>query len=112
MSTATDLQRGIREHLGQFSLHVLLVFATGLTIGSERAVVPVLGEDILGVESFLVIGSFVVSFGFVKALINLYAGKWGRRVRPQAGAHPRVGNGTAAPGDPHLRAQLEVDHRR
>jgi len=77
MSTATDLQQGIRKHLGQFSLHILLVFATGLTIGSERAVVPVLGEDVLGVESFLVIGSFVVSFGFVKAVLNLYAGKWG-----------------------------------
>ncbi|UTF52252.1 MFS transporter [Natronosalvus rutilus] len=77
MSEATTLKQGIREHLGQFSLHVLLVFATGLTIGSERTVVPVLGEDVLGVESFLVIGSFVVSFGFVKALLNLYAGKWG-----------------------------------
>ena len=70
-------RQGIREHLGQFSLHVLLVFATGLTIGSERTVVPVLGEELLGVDSFLVIGSFVVSFGFVKALLNLYAGKWG-----------------------------------
>jgi len=77
MSTGKQLTQGIREHLGQFSLHVLLVFATGLTIGSERTVVPVLGEQILGVESFLVIGSFVVSFGFVKALLNLYAGKWG-----------------------------------
>lgn len=77
MSTASELQQGIREHRGQFSLHVLLVFATGLTIGSERAVVPVLGEELLGVTSFLVIGSFVVSFGFVKALLNLYAGKWG-----------------------------------
>ncbi|NHX37225.1 MULTISPECIES: MFS transporter [Halolamina] len=77
MSRTTDLKQGIREHLGQFSLHVLLVFATGLTIGSERTVVPVLGEEVLGVESFLVIGSFVVSFGFVKSLLNLYAGKWG-----------------------------------
>ncbi|WP_226013463.1 MFS transporter [Halomicrobium salinisoli] len=77
MSKATDLKQGIREHLGQFSLHVLLVFLTGLTIGSERAVVPVLGEDVLGVESFLVIGSFVVSFGIVKSILNLYAGKWG-----------------------------------
>ncbi|WP_433629972.1 MFS transporter [Halomicrococcus sp. NG-SE-24] len=77
MSGQTDLKQGIREHLGQFSLHVLLVFATGLTIGSERTVVPVLGEEVLGVESFFVIGSFVVSFGFVKALLNLYAGKWG-----------------------------------
>jgi len=77
MSTTTELKQGIREHKGQFSLHVLLVFATGLTIGSERAVVPVLGRDVLGVESLFVIGSFVVSFGFVKALLNLYAGKWG-----------------------------------
>ncbi|RLM89709.1 MFS transporter [Halobellus sp. Atlit-38R] len=77
MSTDTALEQGIREHLGQFSLHVLLVFATGLTIGSERAVVPVLGRDVLGVESLFVIGSFVVSFGFVKGLLNLYAGKWG-----------------------------------
>jgi MFS family permease len=77
MSTTTELRQGIREHLGQFSLHVLLVFATGLTIGSERTVVPVLGEDVLGVESFLVIGSFVVSFGVVKSILNLYAGKWG-----------------------------------
>ncbi|WP_254524973.1 MFS transporter [Natrinema caseinilyticum] len=77
MSETEPITQGIREHLGQFSLHVLLVFATGLTIGSERAVVPVLGRDVLGVESFLVIGSFVVSFGFVKALLNLYAGKWG-----------------------------------
>ena len=77
MSTTTELRQGIREHLGQFSLHVLLVFATGLTIGSERTVVPVLGEDVLGVESFLVIGSFVVSFGVVKSILNLYAGKGG-----------------------------------
>ena len=77
MSTATDMEQGIREHLGQFSLHVLLVFATGLTIGSERAVVPVLGRDVLGVQSLFVVGSFVVSFGLVKSLLNLYAGKWG-----------------------------------
>ena len=77
MSTATDIQQGIRTHLGQFSLHVLLVFATGLTIGSQRTVVPVLGEDVLGVESLFVIGSFVVSFGIVKSILNLYAGKWG-----------------------------------
>jgi MFS family permease len=77
MTGSTELKQGIREHVGQFSLHVLLVFATGLTIGAERTVVPILGEDVLGVESLFVIGSFVVSFGFVKALLNLYAGKWG-----------------------------------
>jgi hypothetical protein len=33
--------------------------------------------EVLGVESLFVIGSFVISFGFVKALLNLYAGKGG-----------------------------------
>ncbi|MFP4187908.1 MAG: MFS transporter [Halobacteriales archaeon] len=77
MTSAKELEQGIRKHAGQFSLHVALVFATGLTLGSERTVVPILGDELFGVESFLVIGSFVVSFGFVKALLNLYAGKWG-----------------------------------
>ncbi|MFC4360526.1 MFS transporter [Halobium salinum] len=68
--------QGIRRNWSQFALQLLTVFAVGLTIGAERNVVPVLGRDVLGVESVLVIGSFVVSFGFVKALLNLYGGKW------------------------------------
>ncbi len=77
MAASTPVRQGIREHAGQFSLHVLLVFATGLTLGSERAVLPLLGSEVFGVTSLLVVGSFVVSFGFVKAVLNLYAGKWG-----------------------------------
>ncbi|GKZ16183.1 MFS transporter [Haladaptatus sp. T7] len=68
--------QGIRRNWQQFALQLFVVFAVGLTIGSERTVVPVLGRDVLGVESILVIGSFVVSFGVVKALLNLYGGKW------------------------------------
>lgn len=67
---------GIRANWEQFTLQLFTVFAVGLTIGAERNVVPILGRDVLGVESILVIGSFVVSFGFVKALLNLYGGKW------------------------------------
>ncbi|WP_338727304.1 MFS transporter [Haladaptatus sp. DJG-WS-42] len=70
------LIHGIRENRGQFALQLLTVFAVGLTIGAERNVVPLLGRDVFGVESLAIIGSFVVSFGFVKALLNLYGGKW------------------------------------
>ncbi|MFC5973629.1 MFS transporter [Halomarina salina] len=68
--------QGIRRNWTQFSLQLLTVFAVGLTIGAERNVVPVLGRDVLGVESVFVVGAFVMSFGFVKALLNLYGGKW------------------------------------
>lgn len=71
-----DHRQGIRANWEQFVLQLLTVFAVGLTIGAERNVVPILGRDVLGVESILVIGSFVVSFGFIKALLNLYGGKW------------------------------------
>ncbi|WP_458188790.1 MFS transporter [Haladaptatus sp. NG-WS-4] len=72
----SEYQQGIRANWKQFTLQLLTVFAVGLTIGAERNVVPILGRDVLGVESLLIIGSFVVSFGFVKALLNLYGGKW------------------------------------
>ncbi|TYL36994.1 MFS transporter [Natronococcus pandeyae] len=71
-----EYTQGIRENWQQFLLQVLTVFAVGLTMGSQRNVVPIMGEETFGVESLLVIGSFVVSFGIVKAVLNLYSGKW------------------------------------
>ncbi len=68
--------QGIRKNWKQFGLQILTVFAVGLTMGTERTVVPLMGEETFGVESMFVIGSFVVSFGLVKALLNLYSGKW------------------------------------
>jgi len=72
-----ELHQGIRRNWRQFLLQTLTVFAVGLTLGANRNVVPIMGEETFGVESFLVIGSFVVSFGVVKAVLNLYSGKWG-----------------------------------
>ena len=68
--------QGIRRNWKQFLFQVLTVFAVGLTMGAERNIVPIIAEDTFGIESFLVIGSFVVSFGIVKAVLNLYSGKW------------------------------------
>lgn len=73
---AGNYQQGIRRNWRQFALQILTVFAVGLTMGSQRNVVPIMGEETFDVTSFLVIGSFVVSFGVVKALLNLYSGKW------------------------------------
>lgn len=73
---AEGVTQGVRRNWRQFGLQVLTVFAVGLTLGAERTVVPVMGEELFGVESVLVVGSFVVSFGVVKAVMNLYAGKW------------------------------------
>ena len=74
---------GIRPNLGQFLVQTLLVFFVGMTVGLERNVIPVLAEDEFAIASSSVILSFVVSFGFVKALLNLFGGRlsesWGRK---------------------------------
>ena len=78
-----ELRLGIRPNLGQFLVQTLLVFFVGMTVGLERTVVPVLAEEEFAIASSSVILSFVVSFGFVKALLNLFGGRlsesWGRK---------------------------------
>ena len=69
--------QGIRRNWKQFLLQLVMVFAVGLTMGAERTVVPIMGEETFGIESFLIIGSFVISFGIVKAVLNLFSGRWG-----------------------------------
>ena len=85
-SFSTDEQvprLGILPNLGQFLVLTLLVFFVGITVGMERNVVPVLAEEEFAIASTSVILSFVVSFGFVKALLNLFGGRlsesWGRK---------------------------------
>ena len=81
-----DLQEprlGILPNLGQFTVQTLLVFFVGITVGLERNVIPVLAKDEFAIASTSVILSFVVSFGFVKALFNFFGGRlsefWGRK---------------------------------
>lgn len=82
-SAPSGLRLGVRANLGQFLVQTVLVFFVGITVGLERNVVPLLAKEEFAIASASIILSFVVSFGFVKALINLYGGvlseSWGRR---------------------------------
>jgi MFS family permease len=49
-------------------------------VGLERAVLPLLAEDDFGLASRTAILSFIVSFGIVKALANLFAGMASDRI--------------------------------
>ena len=74
---AGNIQLGIQRNIRQFSLHLLQIFLVGLTIGMTRIVVPALAESEFGLadQAFFLLASFVVVFGIVKALMNLFAGK-------------------------------------
>ena len=44
-------------------------------VGIERDVLPLVGTQVFGLASATAVASFVITFGFTKALANLYAGR-------------------------------------
>ncbi len=77
------IRLGLWENMGQFWLLVLITAFVGSMVGLERTVVPLIGEQEFGLASKTAIISFIVSFGVVKALCNLFAARiserWGRK---------------------------------
>jgi MFS family permease len=71
---------GLRENWRQFTLLVLVNAFVGGMVGLERTIVPLLAEADFGLASRTIALSFIVSFGAVKALANLLAGRFSDRV--------------------------------
>jgi MFS family permease len=81
--SAEEIRLGLRANWQQFTLLVLVNAFVGAMVGLERTVVPLLGEEAFGLVSRAAVLSFIVSFGAVKAVANLFSGRmgdrWGRR---------------------------------
>jgi len=74
------VQLGLRANWQQFTLLVIVNAFVGAMVGLERSIVPLLGHQVFGLESTTAVLSFIVSFGVVKALANLFAGRLGDRI--------------------------------
>jgi MFS family permease len=74
------VQLGLRANWQQFTLLVLVNAFVGGMVGLERSIVPLLGHQVFGLASTTAVLSFIVSFGVVKALANLFAGRLGDRI--------------------------------
>lgn len=68
-------QLGIKQNMIPFMLLVVLNFFVGSMVGIERTVLPLLGEVSFGLVSTSAALSFIVSFGFSKAIVNYFAGQ-------------------------------------
>ncbi len=71
---------GLRANWRQFTWLAVDNLFVGMLIGSERAIVPLLGQQIFGINSLALLLSFIVSFGLVKGPLNLFAGRLADRV--------------------------------
>jgi MFS family permease len=80
---APQLRLGLKPNINQFLLLILVNAFVGAMIGLEQTVVPLLGKEEFGLESNVLILSFIASFGVVKAVLNLFAGnlsdRWNRK---------------------------------
>jgi MFS family permease len=70
---------GLRENWRQFALLVIVNAFVGAMIGLERTILPLVAEADFGLISKTAALSFLISFGLVKALANLFAGRLGDR---------------------------------
>ncbi len=78
--TPQSIRLGLRENWPQFTLLIIVNAFVGAMVGLERTILPLLAETEFGLASRMVILSFLVSFGVVKAFTNLFAGRIGDRI--------------------------------
>lgn len=63
--------QGLQKNAFQFYLLVLVNAFVGAMIGLERSILSGLGEQVFNLSAYAVILSFILAFGFTKALANL-----------------------------------------
>jgi MFS family permease len=71
---------GLRENWQQFTLLIIVNAFVGAMVGLERTVLPLIAEADFGLAAKSVILSFLISFGLVKAIANLFAGRLSDRL--------------------------------
>ncbi|WP_345725752.1 MFS transporter [Chitinophaga polysaccharea] len=69
-----EIKLGLKENWQQFVLLVLVNCLVGGMVGLERTVVPLIGSEEFKVASDIVVFSFIIAFGVVKAFTNLVSG--------------------------------------
>lgn len=77
---SVPIRLGLRANWQQFTLLVLINAFVGAIVGMERTILPLIAEDEFNLASRTVTLSFLVSFGIVKAVSNLFAGRLSEQV--------------------------------
>jgi MFS family permease len=71
----SKIKLGLGPNIIQFLILVLVNAFVGAMIGLEQTVVPLIGVEEFGIQSNALVVSFIASFGLIKAILNLFAGK-------------------------------------
>jgi MFS family permease len=75
MGISKPLVQGLSANWQQFALLVIVNAFVGAMLGLERTIVPLIASKDFGLTSVSVTLSFILSFGVVKALANIFTGR-------------------------------------
>ena len=78
--SVSSVRLGVRENASQVSFLLLIVVFIGAVVGVERSVLPLLAASEFGIVSATATISFLVAFGFAKAVANFLAGDLAGRI--------------------------------
>ncbi|MDF3076921.1 MAG: arabinose efflux permease family protein [Sphingobacteriaceae bacterium] len=71
---SSKIQLGLRQNWKQFTLLIIINAFVGGMIGLERSILPELAREEFGIVAKSALLSFIVVFGFTKAIANYFAG--------------------------------------
>lgn len=80
MNNTNTIQLGLKNNWKQFSLLVLINGFVGGMVGLERSILPQIAEVDFGIAAKTAILSFIIVFGFTKALTNYFTGALANKV--------------------------------
>jgi MFS family permease len=80
LSAQEPVRLGLQANWQQFTLLIIVNAFVGAMVGLERTVLPLIAEADFGLVAKSVTLSFLISFGAVKALANLFAGRLSDRL--------------------------------
>jgi len=78
--TLNKTKLGLKENWQQFVLLLVVNAFVGGMVGLERTILPKLAEEEFNIFSPSIILSFIIVFGFVKAITNYYTGKFANAI--------------------------------
>ncbi len=74
-----EIKLGLKENLNQFILLIIVNSFVGGMVGLERSILPQIAEAEFHIAAKTAVLSFIVVFGFVKAITNYYTGALANR---------------------------------
>ncbi len=82
-TTVAPIRLGLKANAAQFTLLVVVNALVGGVLGSERTVLPLLGEQTFHLAAYSAALTYILAFGLTKAATNFFAGtlsdRYGRK---------------------------------